>query len=139
MAIAAIGLAGVAWWAVARKRVSPEEVERQRRDLLAEGGRIIDGSITGIDGVTEDDSADGSLELAAGVDEPPRLLLYRYRIAGVTYECAQDVTALAERMAHLRLDLPVQVRYDPHNPADSIVVAEGWSGLQQEHLSDQPV
>jgi hypothetical protein len=28
------------------------------------------------------------------------------------------------------MDLPIQIRYDPHNPANSIVVAESWSGLR---------
>ena len=132
-----MGAAAVAWWALTRKRADPDAVELARRTLLAEGGRIIDGSIIGIDGVTEDDSADGSLDLtASGLRETPRVLMYRYRIAGVTYECAQEVGAMPDKVAHLRIDLPVQVRYDPHNPVDSIVVAEGWSGLQQETIPD---
>ncbi len=61
---------------------------------------------------------------------PPHLLIYDYRIAGVTYECAQDVTTLAEHVRDIRTDLPIQVRYDLHNPANSIVVAESWSGLR---------
>jgi hypothetical protein len=60
----------------------------------------------------------------------PRMIVYNYRIAGVTYECAQDVTALAELVHGIRTDLPIQVRYAPQNPANSIVVAETWSGLR---------
>jgi hypothetical protein len=60
----------------------------------------------------------------------PDIIVYNYRIAGVTYECAQDVTTLAEYVHNLRTDLPIQVRYAPHNPANSIVVAETWSGLR---------
>jgi hypothetical protein len=30
------------------------------------------------------------------------------------------------------LDQPLQVRYDPRNPGNSVVVAESWSGLWQE-------
>lgn len=132
-----MGAAAMAWWALTRKRADPDAMELVRRTLLADGGRIIDGSIIGIDGTTEDDSEDGSLDLAAsGLGGTPRVVMYRYRIAGVTYECAQDVRAIPDRVTHLRIDLPVQVRYDPHNPGDSIVVAEGWTGLQQETIPD---
>ena len=31
---------------------------------------------------------------------------------------------------NIRTDLPIQVRYAPHNPANSIIVAESWSGLR---------
>ena len=61
---------------------------------------------------------------------PPQIILYNYRIAGVSYECAQDVSMLADRVDGIRTDLPVQVRYAPHNPGNSIVVAESWSGLR---------
>lgn len=112
---AAIG--GVAWYLFHRPRPTAEELERARRDLLATQGRITDGSIT---------------ETPAGdeTDETPRLILYNYRIAGVEYEAAQDVTMLSELVKDLRTDLPIQVRYEPHNPANSIVVAERWSGLR---------
>jgi hypothetical protein len=73
------------------------------------------------------------LEVPAVVDSPaltPQIIVYNYRIAGVTYECAQDVTTLAEYVHGIRTDLPIQVRYLPQNPANSIVVAESWSGLR---------
>ena len=37
---------------------------------------------------------------------------------------------VAEYVHNIRTDLPIQVRYAPHNPANSIVVAETWSGLR---------
>ena len=124
---------GFSWYALTRKRPTPDEIELQRRTLLAERGRITDGSIVGVDGRTEETSSDGLVEMPpAGEQKPPRVLIYRYRSAGVTYECVQDVSQLAERVRHVRIDLPVQVRYDPSNPADSILVSEEWSGLQQE-------
>ena len=116
-----------------RKRESPEEIEFQRRTLLAHQGRIIDGSIVGIDGSTEDSSADGTLDVPPDYLLDPHMLIYRYRIAGVTYECAQDVSSLADHVRNLRIDLPVQVRYDPRNPGNSIVVAEDWNGVQLDH------
>ena len=56
--------------------------------------------------------------------------------AGVTYEGAQDVSPLAEHLRHVRLDLPIQVRFDPRSPADSIVVAESWTGLRHDATHD---
>ncbi len=64
----------------------------------------------------------------------PNTLIYRYRASGVTYECAQDVGGpLSEHVRDVRIDLPVQVRFDPRNPANSIVVAESWNGLRIDH------
>ena len=118
-------VAGVTSYVLTRKKPSPEELERERRDLLAATGRIVDGSIT---------------ETHWTGDAPgpvPNTLIYRYRTAGVTYECAQDVSPLREHVRHVRIDLPVQVRFDPRNPGNSIVVAESWSGLRIDH--DHPV
>ena len=124
----------IAWYILTRKKIPPEELELQRRTLLAASGRITDGSIIGVDDRTEETSMDGLVEMPppSTEQEPPHVLIYRYRHAGVTYECAQDVSLLADRVRNLRVDLPVQVRYDPHNPGDSILVSEEWSGLQNE-------
>lgn len=98
---------------MAGRRPSPEEREEKRRRHLATHGRIVDGSLI--------EAAPSEME--------PQAVIYRYRIAGVTYECSQDVSALAALVKNLRLDYPVQVRYNRANPADSIVVAETWNGL----------
>ena len=112
-------------YSMTRKKPSAEEIERERRELLATAGRIVDGSIT-------------ETHWAGGVPGPvPNTLVYRYRAAGVTYECAQDVSPLSDHVRNVRIDLPVQVRFDPRNPGNSIVVAEGWSGLRIDH--DHPV
>lgn len=95
---------------------SPEEQEAQRRQHLTEYGRIVDGSLIG----------------AAPSDAEPQAVIYQYRIGGVTYERAQDVSTLASRLGSLRPDYPVQVRYNRANPADSIVVSETWNGLFSE-------
>lgn len=109
--------AGLAWFLLRRRRPTAEEIERARRSLLATQGRITDGSIS--DAPSNDAPADA-----------PKLILYNYRIAGVAYEAAQDVSSLGDLVRDIRADLPVQVRYEPHNPANSIVVAEEWSGLR---------
>jgi hypothetical protein len=95
-----------------------EEIERNRRDLLANIGRITDGSITDVSAIHDE------------LSRTPQIIIYNYRIAGVSYECGQIVSALPDYVRDIRIDLPIQVRYDPHNPADSIVVAESWSGLR---------
>lgn len=125
-AIAVAAVAGIAWYALKRPRQSAEELERERRELLASIGRITDGSIT---------DAPSQPDEQAGSNSEPLIIVYNYRIAGVTYECAQDVSSLAEHVRDVRADLPIQVRYDLHNPGNSIVVAESWSGLR---LSPHP-
>ena len=118
LSVGAATLLSVVWYIVRRPRLTPEEIERARRDLLATKGRITDGTITDAPFAPDDPT------------HTPHLLMYDYRIAGVTYECAQDVTTLADHVRDIRTDLPIQVRYDLHNPANSIVVSESWSGLR---------
>ncbi|WP_260736081.1 hypothetical protein [Tunturiibacter lichenicola] len=135
-AAAAIGLAS---YVLTRRKPTAEELERERRDLLARIGRITDGTImdTMIAEVRSPalDLADDTEPIHDG-PLTPDMIVYVYRIAGVTYECAQDVTMLAELVQGVRTDLPIQVRYAPQNPANSIVVAETWSGLRLS--SSQP-
>jgi hypothetical protein len=118
VAVGAAAAAGIAWYLLTRSRLTPEEVERNRRDLIATTGRITDGSITDLSSPPEDPSP------------TPQVIVYTYRIGGVAYECAQVVTGLADHVRDIRIDLPIQVRYDPHNPGNSIVVADSWSGLR---------
>jgi hypothetical protein len=136
--IAAIGVGvvtavSVASYVMTRRKPTAEELERERRDLLAQSGRITDGTIMDTM-VTETRQADpGPSETPPphdGSGPTPDIIVYNYRIAGVTYECAQDVTMLAQYVHGIRTDLPIQVRYAPHNPANSIIVAESWSGLR---------
>ena len=94
-----------------RSRVSPEERERQRRVALVAHGKMGDATLLEIRG---------------------DFLLYSYAVRGVEYTASQDLSAL---QAHLPPDLTsvvgtVLVRYDARNPANSIVLAEDWSGLR---------
>ena len=56
-----------------------------------------------------------------------QLILYKYEISGVIYEASQDVTLLKHlvNIYDCRLGFPASVRYDPHNPTNSIIIAEG--------------
>lgn len=133
ISVGVVAAIGVASYALTRRKPSAEEIERARRDLLAQSGRITDGTIMDTM-IAESHHADSIPSEAdapqTGSAPTPDIIVYNYRIAGVTYECAQDVTMLAEHVHNIRTDLPIQVRYAPHNPANSIVVAETWSGLR---------
>ena len=68
------------------------------------------------------------------IDSPaPVKLIYKYDVAGVSYECSQDVTYLRHwvNLQSCRLGLPTSVKYDPQNPGNSLVVSETWMGLRQ--------
>ncbi len=120
--LAAMAAAGAAY-TLTRKRPSPDDLERDRRDFLVQTGRIIDATVFDI------------AELSAEETGRPlgmQLILYQYDVAGVTYECSQDVTLLQHLVDihKIRLSFPASVRYDPRNPGNSLIVAESWNGLR---------
>ena len=124
---------GISLYVYFNRKTDPAEVERLRREFLAERGRITDATL--IDNTLNQRagrrSADEATEMLLDFKEPPpSVLQYQYRVAGVQYESAQDVSGLMEHVRNFRIDLPIQIRYDPHNPSNSIVVAETWSGLR---------
>ncbi len=111
---------------LSRKNKKPaEEIELERRTDLSRGGRIIDGNV--IDVLELEDEGTGRQMV---------LLVYTYDVAGVTYEASQDVTYLRQfiDLYSCRLGLPASVKYDPHNPGDSIVISETWSGLRKPQV-----
>ena len=105
-----------------RNKKSGKQIERERRDQLTLGGRIIVGNVIDVLELEESDSGQQMI-----------LLVYKYDVAGVTYEASQDVTYLRQfiDIYSCRLGLPASVKYDPHNPGDSIVISETWSGLRK--------
>ena len=119
-AAASLALLGAGLYLLLRRRPDAEELERRRREALATNGRITDGIVVDARTLTGEESHSST----------PEVLVYSYELGGVTYECAQDVSRLPERVRGYRLDQPVQVRYDPRNPGNSVVVAESWSGLR---------
>jgi hypothetical protein len=119
IAFAVLATAGGLWWYIYAHRPTPYEIERRRRESLATQGRITDGVI--LDART--------LDNRDSVSPTPEVLVYSYSLAGLTYNCAQDVSALPDRVLGFRIDQAVQVRYDPRNPGNSILVSESWSGL----------
>ena len=68
---------------------------------------------------------------AALVDLRDDLVLYSYWVRGVEYTASQDVSQLIPYLpAEKPITAAVAVRYDPANPANSIVISEQWSGLR---------
>jgi hypothetical protein len=119
-AVVALG-AGAYLWARSRRKTL-EQLERERRQWITTNGRIIDGTV-----IDTHEFADATGE--------HQLVIYNYDVAGVQYEASQEVTWLRHLvdLHACRIGLPASVKYDPHNPANSIVVAEGWSGLRMVH------
>jgi hypothetical protein len=115
------GAAGLAAWLLQRKRPTPAEIELGRRRFLTQSGRIVDGTLLDVAEVPGEDGT------------PLTMIVYDYRIGGVDYEASQDITLMGDvvTVAHVRSGFPCSVRYQPGNPENSIVVAEGWSGLRK--------
>lgn len=104
------------------KPKTPEDLERDRRNWLDGIGRITDGTVIDVQEMAAENSPRAAV-----------LLIYKYDVAGVSYECSQDVTYLRQwiNLHSCRLGLPTSVKYDPQNPGNSLVVSESWMGLRQ--------
>lgn len=126
--VVALGVvAAILGYALLRRKTktSTEALERQRRTELTQGGRIIDGTVIDVQEIEETPNSRQMI-----------LLIYTYDVAGVTYEASQDVTYLRQflDLYSCRLGLHASVKYDPHNPGDSIVISETWSGLRESPI-----
>jgi hypothetical protein len=108
-ALLAILLGVMAWRAWKGRGITPEERERRRRAWLVAAGKLGDGTL---------------------VEIRDNHVFYSYAVRGVEYTASQDITKLAEKVPSDLSNLPsLGVKYDPKNPANSIVVAEDWTGL----------
>ena len=111
--LAALGaLVGYRAWQ--RSRITPEEREHRRRSALVAHGKMSDAMLVEI----RDD-----------------LLFYSYGVRRVEYTASQDVSMLKQYLPpdFSAIDA-VSVKYDPKNPANSIVLAEQWSGLRTSRV-----
>ena len=120
LVLIASATAGALWW-MKRKRPAPDEIERARRISLAHSGRLVDGMLLDV------------CELQTEDGRKLTFLEYSYRIGGADYECSQDITTMLDVVdpAEVRAGFPCSVRYQQSSPTNSIVVAEGWSGLRE--------
>jgi hypothetical protein len=144
-----LAVVGVILW-FRRKPADAGEVERQRRAYLNRVGRIVEGQVLDIadhnhtgtsskndaqNGTKSDKKISKALlarnQANGGSNGSQKLLYYTYAISGVTYETAQDVTGLEEwlHLARVAAGQIASVKYDPANPSNSILLADGWSGL----------
>ena len=120
LAVAATA-AALGAWTLARlrcRRKSPEEIERLRRLDVNRRGRITVGQVVDI---VDPDASTGQ----------GRLVVYKYEVAGVTYEVAQSISGLPE-LAAAAQTLPghtASIKYDPKQPTNSIFACEEWSGV----------
>ncbi len=134
--LVALAIAGMIFW-LRRNPDDPSEIERERRAYLNRIGRIVEGQVLEIVDCTRDPQ-----ELKANTARDKRrgsgpsngarkLLCYTYSISGVTYETAQDITGLEERLhlSRVAAGQVASVKYDPSNPSNSILLADDWSGL----------
>jgi len=115
VAIAGIGFGYRAW---RLSKITPEERERRRRAELVLRGKMGDATI---------------------IDIRDELIFYCYDVRGVEYTASQDLSLLRE---FLPSDLStligaVSVRYDSKIPANSIVLAEEWSGIRPHSHTEE--
>jgi hypothetical protein len=92
-----------------RFRRQREDPEMKRRARLLNNGRISEGSIIDV----QDDPATGAIAQ----------VFYRYTINGVEYESSQTLDAAQQqREIEYAPGARVTIRYDPHQPFNSVVV-----------------
>ncbi len=117
---AAVAVATGAYYWVRSHGKTAEQREMERRLRISAGGRITDGTVLDVQ------------EYADEGQPPVQLLIYTYDVAGVSYECSQDVTYLRQfvDLHTCKIGVPASIKYDPQNPGNSIVIAEHWSGLR---------
>jgi hypothetical protein len=89
-----------------RKKIDPEVARRAR---LLRTGRIAEGTIVDIG----EETASGAFTH----------IFYRYNISGVDYESSQTLNPeQQQRQTEYAPGARITVRYDPHQPGNSVVV-----------------
>jgi hypothetical protein len=120
-----------------RRPPDPDETERKRRSYVNQVGRIVEGHVVQLieePAAAQVEPSGGPLSRRKPNKAEPnarKLVCYSYSISGVSYETAQDLTGLEGRVVLDRLvaGQPASVKYDPAHPANSILLADDWSGL----------
>ena len=143
-----------------KKPEDTTDLERERRAYLNRVGRIVEGQLLEfadhMNALQEGAAGKGEMSNAAKIltqkskksakqmsgsgvfaasSSPAgaiqNLIYYTYSISGVTYETAQDITGLEERLhlSRIAAGQSASVKYDPSNPSNSILLADDWSGI----------
>ena len=89
-------------------------MERRRRSQIHQQGKLGDAEIIDFDPQTA-------------------VITFSYSVAGVVYTAAQEASSLQSMLPEDPMSMvgPISIKFDPHNPANSIVLCEAWSGLRQ--------
>jgi len=107
--VALLAIIGYGAWV--RSRITPEERERRRCARLVATGKITDAML---------------------VEVGEALVFYSYSVGGMVYTASQDIIRfLSDPAVDFSGVSAMSVKYDPRNPANSIVLAEAWSGLRR--------
>src|SRR5258708_3267258 len=111
LAALAIILIAAGAWIVRKSRLTAAERERRRRLAIHRTGRMGDATI---------------------IDARETVIYYSYEIRGVAYTTSQDVSDFRDQLPAEPDALigPAGIKYNPGNPANSIVICEEWSGLR---------
>jgi hypothetical protein len=136
-AVAAVAAGAMAsqWF---RRPPDPDETERKRRSYVNQVGRIVEGHVVELieepATATQAESQGGPLSRRKprkAERNGRKLVCYSYSISGVSYETAQDLTGLENHVVldQLVAGQPASIKYDPSHPANSILLADDWSGL----------
>jgi hypothetical protein len=112
--VAAVGFGAWGVYRYLKNRPTAAELERRRRKDLNSRGKMGDANL---------------------LEFRDHMVFYSYAIGGVEYSACQD---LADLQTALPPDFwstigPASMKYDPRNPANSIVLCEQWSGLRSAH------
>jgi hypothetical protein len=109
--VAAVGLGAWGVYRYLKNRPTPAELERRRRDHIHARGKMGDANL---------------------LEFHDHMVFYSYAIAGVEYLACQDLADLQTLLPPDRWSTigPATMKYDPRNPANSIVLCEQWSGLR---------
>jgi hypothetical protein len=111
---AAVGLGAWGVYRYVKGRPSAAELERRRRSDLNARGKMGDANL---------------------LEYHEHMAVYSYAIGGVEYMASQDLSDLLTQLPEDRWSAigPASIKYDPRNPANSIVLSEEWSGLRPAH------
>jgi len=111
LAVILAALLGLGIYVVGRMRRNPKDKEKRRRMMINQQGRLGDATITEVS---------------------ESMIFYEYSVRGVLYTASQEVGELREQIPSEleRLIGPVSLKYSSNNPANSIILCEGWSGLR---------
>ena len=92
-----------------RLRKDPKEKERRRREEISMHGRMIEGF---------------------AIESSETVVMYTYHWRGVRYEASQDISDFIPAGTQPEpLSGSVTVKFLRDTPANSIIIAERWSGI----------